>query len=165
VSAGPITLRVLSPEEWPLFRELRQHALRDAPYAFGSTIADWQGERDNEQRWRQRLTDVPFNVIAYLDGVPAGMGSGTNPNAQREIDLISMWVAPFARGNGVAGAIVDAVVEWAQRRHVDAVCLDVMESNERAMVFYRRCGFVDRGPVEEAVVASPKRRMSRERAR
>lgn len=51
-----IELRVLTPDHWPAWRELRLAALAEAPYAFGSRLADWQGDRDREQRWRDRLT-------------------------------------------------------------------------------------------------------------
>jgi len=67
-------------------------ALREAPYAFASSLADWQGDGDAEARWRQRLTDVPFNVIAELDGTPAGMVSATAPDATDALRMISMWV-------------------------------------------------------------------------
>ena len=67
---------MLTTDEWRLFRELRLEALREAPYAFGSTLESWQGDGDTEERWRDRLNNVPFNVIAYLEGVPAGIVSG-----------------------------------------------------------------------------------------
>jgi hypothetical protein len=64
-----IELRVLTPDDWPSWRELRLAALAEAPYAFGSRLADWQGDHDREQRWRDRL-GIPgsYNVIAVLDG-------------------------------------------------------------------------------------------------
>lgn len=36
-------LRVLTTGDWRLFRGLRLEALRDAPYAFNTKLADWQG--------------------------------------------------------------------------------------------------------------------------
>ena len=91
-----IRLRRLNVAEWPLWREMRLEALREAPYAFGSKLADWAGVRDTEERWRKRLAEVPLNVIAELDNRPAGMVGATFANPQREVELISMWVAPFA---------------------------------------------------------------------
>ena len=72
-----IELRVLTPDDWPAWRELRLAALAEAPQAFGSRLADWQGEGDREQRWRDRL-GIPgsYNVIAVLNEQPAGMASG-----------------------------------------------------------------------------------------
>jgi len=63
----------ITVEEWTLWREIRLQALEEAPYAFGSTLADWQGEGDQEPRWRSRLENVDFNAIATLTGKNAGM--------------------------------------------------------------------------------------------
>jgi len=155
-----VTLRVLTPDEWPVFREIRLEALRDAPAAFGSTLADWQGERDTERRWRQRLTDVPFNAVAYVDGILAGVVSATQPNADGT-ELISMWVAPTERGTGVADALVNAVVGFARKLRVATISLDVMESNERARAFYTRQEFIDRGRSDNGSEQRPERRMVR----
>lgn len=47
---------MLTPDDWPIWRELRLAALAEAPQAFGSRLADWQGEGDREERWRDRLS-------------------------------------------------------------------------------------------------------------
>ena len=154
-----LTLRVLTPEHWQSFRQLRREALRDAPDAFNSTLVEWSGDGDREERWRARLAEVPFNVIAELAGEPAGMVSGTQPDADGFVLLISMWVAPFARGRGVGDALVDAVIEWARRQGATGVELDVHEINEAAIALYRRNGFVDRGRSERDAAAAPQRRM------
>ena len=64
-----IELRVLTPDDWRIWRRIRLAALAEAPYAFGSRLADWQGDGDREERWRARL-GIPgsFNVVAVLDG-------------------------------------------------------------------------------------------------
>lgn len=156
-----VSLRVLTADDWQLFRFVRLQALSEAPYAFGSTLASWQGLGDTEVRWRRRLASVPFNVVAYFEGRPLGMVSGTAPNELGEIDLISMWVAPYARGKGVADALVGAVIEYARRLQIENVSLNVMESNRRARAFYRRLGFVDRGETCLAPDGRPERRLHR----
>ena len=70
-----ITIRQVGGEDWRAWRELRLNALRDAPEAFKTKLAEWQGDGDLEPRWRHRLKAVPFNVIADLDRKPAGMVS------------------------------------------------------------------------------------------
>jgi ribosomal protein S18 acetylase RimI-like enzyme len=137
---------MLTPEHWPAFRELRREALRDAPDAFSATLAQWSGEGDREERWRSRLSEVPFNVVAEFDGKPAGLVSGTRPSSGGVVLLISMWVAPFARGQGVGDALVGAVIMWARAQGAIGVELDVRETNAAAISLYRRNGFVDHGP-------------------
>jgi ribosomal protein S18 acetylase RimI-like enzyme len=132
-------LRVLRPDDWPRWRELRQLALAESPEAFGSQLADWQGDGDTEERWRDRLAAVPYNVMAFDGETAIGMASGTA--SADEVELISMYVRPDARGSGVAERLVDAVAGWAAERSAARLVLAVRESNGRARAFYRRLGF------------------------
>lgn len=136
-----IALTALTPNHWRAWRELRLQALEEAPYAFGSTLSEWQGPGDAEERWRSRLANVPFNAIAHFDGAPAGMVGATAPDSHGNVELISMWVAPFARGRGVGDALIQAVVDWARTQHARRVILGVVASNTRAVTLYRRNGF------------------------
>lgn len=140
-----ISIKKLVSEDWRAWRAIRIEALRESPHAFSTALADWQGEGDSERRWRHRLDSVPFNVVAHVDGVVAGMVSGTSPSPDGEVLLISMYVAPFARGSGVGDALVNAVKEWAVSQRADRVALAVMEANAPAIALYRRNGFIDSG--------------------
>jgi ribosomal protein S18 acetylase RimI-like enzyme len=153
------TLRVLEVDDWRQWRELRLEALGEAPRAFGSKLADWQGPGDTEQRWRDRLSSVPLNIIADLEQKLAGMVSATSPESDGAIALISMWVAPFARGRGVGDALVTAVIEWAKEQGQSRVALDVMETNRHAANLYLRHGFVDVGLADVPEGAPIERRM------
>lgn len=137
-----IVLRVVTSNDWLLWRSLRLQALGEAAYAFSSTLADWEGEGDTEKRWRNRLSIAALNMVADLDGTPAGMASGTTPQ-DGTAELISMWVAPFARGHGVGDALVRAVVEWARKQGATRITLAVFEGNHHAVTLYRRHQFVD----------------------
>ena len=139
---------MLGVEDWASWRALRLAALAEAPYAFSSKLADWQGAGDTEERWRNRLTGVPFNVVAELDSQPAGMVGSTLPDVGATVELLSMWVAPFARGRGVGDALVGAVVGWAEDHHAMAIVLRVIQGNQAATVLYRRHGFNETGRVE-----------------
>jgi len=159
---GPrIAVRPVGAGEWQLWRALRLAALRDAPGAFGATLAEWQGAGDTEPRWRARLTEVPFNAVVLLDGVPSGIASGTAPDASNAVDVISMWIAPDARGVGCGDALVEAVVSWASAAGASCVQLSVVETNERAKALYRRRGFIETGPSPESEPGRAEVRMTR----
>jgi ribosomal protein S18 acetylase RimI-like enzyme len=137
-----IELHVLTPDDWPIWRELRLAALADAPYAFGSRLADWQGDGDREERWRGRLGIAgSYNLVALLDGEPRGMASGVPAPDKGVVELISMWVSPAARGRGVGDELIRAVVGWARDLGATSVRLGVVEGNEPATALYRRHGF------------------------
>ena len=125
----------LDADGWRDFRDLRLASLADAPEAFGSTYADWVDA--SEERWRARLTDVPLTVVARDDTGLVGVVSGVP--AEGHVELISMWVAPEWRGQGVGEALVNAVLDESGGR---SVRLRVMAGNQRALDFYARMGFV-----------------------
>jgi ribosomal protein S18 acetylase RimI-like enzyme len=146
-----IELRVLTPDEWFVWRSLRLSALAESTGAFRSRLAEWQGDGDREDRWRARLS-IPGarNVVAKLGGEPTGMASGVPfpvvpdgalPNKVGEIEFISMWVAPPARGHGVADALIRYLIAWAADLGSPAVRLSVRENNTPAIALYRRHGF------------------------
>jgi GNAT superfamily N-acetyltransferase len=146
-----IEVRVLTSGDWPAWRELRLAALAEAPYAFGSRLADWQGEGDRAERWRARL-GIPgsVNLIALLDGQPAGMASGV-PAGDGEAELISMWVSPAARGRGVGDQLVAAVEQWARQARARVLRLAVVHGNENATVLYLRNGFRHTGELGDVM--------------
>lgn len=141
-----IGIRTLTPDDWPEWRRLRLAALAEAPDAFGSALADWQGDGDREERWRARL-GIPgsCHLLALLDGVPAGMASGVPGPREGVVELISMWVSGDARGRGVGDRLIGAVEEWAVGRGAEVLRLAVMSGNAPATALYRRHGFGDTG--------------------
>jgi len=131
-------VRATTITDWPTLREIRLQALRDAPYAFGSTYVREATLGDDE--WHRRATrDGSF--LAFLPEVsPAGLGGGYLA-APDTAELISMFVRPQARGRGVGEAIIDAVAEWARQKDASTVHLWVTETNKHARLLYERCGF------------------------
>ena len=154
----PDLVRV-GPDEWDTFREVRLASLADAPGAFGASYDDWVTAP--EERWRARLTDVPFTMVATVDGRSVGVVSGVQ--VDDHVELISMWVAPDHRGTGLADRLIDAVVSWAASHGHDTFLM-VRDDNARAIAAYEKAGFVDLGvPGDWPADALRERRMRRTR--
>jgi ribosomal protein S18 acetylase RimI-like enzyme len=139
-----IELISLTPDDWPVWRDLRLAALAEAPYAFGSTLAQWQGPGDREERWRDRL-GIPGsrNVVAVRASEHVGMVSGVPAEQPETVELISMWVSPTARGQGVGDLLTEEVARWAAERNARTLRLSVMPDNRAAVALYERHGFKD----------------------
>jgi ribosomal protein S18 acetylase RimI-like enzyme len=137
-----IELRELTADDWQLWRELRLAALEEAPYAFGSQLADWVDAE--EERWRARL-DIPGsrNFVAVLDGTPVGMASGVRTDEDGVAELISMWIAPTGRGHGIGDQLMARVEGWARDTEAQILELSVADGNEKARALYLRSGFAD----------------------
>ena len=131
----------MAPDAWGRVRAIRLRALADAPDAFGTTLA--QDEARPLGEWRARLEDPEAaTFLASAGGRDAGLvtvrpyGESGGPAG-----LFGMWVAPEARGQGVGGALVDAVVAWARARGCARVLLDVADANPPAIRLYESRGF------------------------
>jgi RimJ/RimL family protein N-acetyltransferase len=137
-------IRRLGPDEWTLLRDVRLASLADSPAAFGSTHTREAGF--DEATWRDRATSNGWYVATSGDtvlGIVAGYHDAGSPPEQRH--LVAMWVAPQARGTGLAAELVEAVVEWAHADGATELTLGVADGNERARALYLNCGFVSTG--------------------
>lgn len=135
-----IEIRELGADDWETWRSIRLAALAESPAAFTTALADWQGPGDTEERWRNRLESVPFNVVADRDGHALGMVSALPDDTRGAVELVSLWVAPDARGWGVGDALVRAVIDWARSRGAGSLVLRVTDGNDPAERLYRRHG-------------------------
>jgi ribosomal protein S18 acetylase RimI-like enzyme len=138
-----LSLREVTTEDWPLWREVRLAALTDAPQSFKARLVDWH--HGGEQRWRSRL-EMPdgYNIVAFIKGRAVGVASGV-PGGHGISELRSVWVSPDARGRGVGDRLIAAVEAWARRSDAKTLRLAVLPGNEAAIALYRRHGFVATG--------------------
>jgi RimJ/RimL family protein N-acetyltransferase len=137
-------IRRLRPDDWTLLRDVRLASLADSPEAFGSTYAR-EAEFD-EATWRDRAAANGWYLATSGDtvlGLVAGYHDAGPPATQRH--LVAMWVAPQARGTGLAAELVDAVVDWAGADGATELTLGVADGNDRARALYLKCGFVSTG--------------------
>lgn len=138
-----VLVREVSPDDWEVMRDVRLAALKEAPYAFGSTYA--REAPFTEEQWRGRINERSVTFFAYLPDMtePAGL-AGVYVEAGVP-DAVSMWVRPSARGNRVGEALITAAADWAKARDHDTLYLWVTETNAPARLLYERCGFTPTG--------------------
>ncbi|HUE68120.1 MAG TPA: GNAT family N-acetyltransferase [Candidatus Acidoferrum sp.] len=141
-----IRLRRLDEEDWATYRRVRLEALREAPYAFGSTLAREQDRPEAE--WRgavaSRVRFVAESGSAVVGTVSGGDGESTGVAA-----LTAMWVDPGFRRQGVGALLVQRVIDWARETGYSQLVLWVVDGNDSAERLYARHGFRRTGAQEE----------------
>jgi hypothetical protein len=148
-----IAMRRITADDWRMWREMRLSALWVSPYVFGSTLADCQRDGDTEQKWRDRLISVAFNVIADVVEIPPGLASGA---AQGEdVELCSLWEAPSALCAGLGDALNDALSDWAEAMGSTRIVLNATQGNGHAVALNKHHGFIDAGRVARARSGEP----------
>lgn len=135
-------VRQTGAADWEVLRELRLRALADAPDAFASTL-----EKEAaflEEVWRQRAEGGAGSgsFIACEDGGGIGMARiFAEADTPGRMHLVGMWVDPRHRRRGVAKALVEQAVRWAEERRAREVILWVVDRNLPARRLYERAGF------------------------
>jgi ribosomal protein S18 acetylase RimI-like enzyme len=138
-----VTIERVHSDDWQTVRAVRLAALRDSPDAFWAT---YEGEVDQPESWWSDFFGVCAWFIARLDDEPVGIAAGLRvEELDDERVLISMWVNPKARQNGIGRQLVEAVCRWARDDGASAIVLEVAEGNDAAASLYRSCGFVATG--------------------
>lgn len=133
----------LTDVEAERLRAVRLRSLEDAPDAFGTRHADAAGWPPS--RWVEQLAELA-TFVAVVDGQDAGLARGGAHSERADgAILLSMWVAPEARGRGVGEALIDAVADWARTRGFRRLFLDVADRNDAAIALYARKGFEPTG--------------------
>ncbi len=118
--------------------------LRDDADFFSTRYDDMVREPD--RTWRDWVAEAAAGdqktlFVAEEDGRWVGVVGAFARVNPLEVQLISMWVDPQARGRGVAGDLIRAVARWALGRGSTRVVLFVQEANEPAQQLYERAGF------------------------
>jgi GNAT superfamily N-acetyltransferase len=132
----------LEAGDWERLRAIRLDALADEPDAFGSSL---DAERAyDEARWRQ-LAALPWWLAVSEEGDVGLVSGGRRDPDDTTRFVYSMWVAPNARGSGIAEDLLDAVVAWARGEGAVRLGLEVTNRVPRARRFYERYGFTATG--------------------
>ena len=125
---------------------MRLAALKEAPYAFGSTY-----EREleaPESVWRRGL-ETRTRFVAEIDGEVAGTVSG-GPGRDRAFAAVTaMWVDPRFRRQGIGDLLLRSVLDWLRSKKYREVYLWVADGNDNAERLYLRHGFTRTGESEQ----------------
>ena len=130
---------VLTETGWEDLKEIRLSSLKESPEAFGLSYRE--AREYTAEEWMHRASGKrgPRFILAYVGKAAAGIIGGVLTNG--EYELISMWVSPKFRRNGVGSRLVDALKEYAAEQGHSEIILRVSASNISACQLYSKCGF------------------------
>lgn len=144
------TIAAIGPDDWRAWRTIRLRALLEAPEAFGTTYAKAAGPSDHENYWRGYFVTNGQNYVADRGGDVIGIVRVVGPSQGGVAELMSLWVAPEARGLGVGAALVERCWDWLQRSAPgESLHLNVRRHNRAARRLYERLGFAVIGPAAD----------------
>jgi ribosomal protein S18 acetylase RimI-like enzyme len=139
--------------------ELDQGALQDLCDATDEAVRGGGGfgwikvpARDIIERYWKGVLTMParFLFVAKLDGVICGTAQLMTPPRNNEaqsfsVSLTANFIAPWARGHGLARMLLDAVEQKALAEGYSVINLDVRETQEAAISLYEKHGYIKIG--------------------
>ena len=99
---------------------------------------------DHDGRYAVLVAASAGEVIGW-----ASLNRHSRRAAHAGVADLSIYVARAARGRGVGGALMDALVEAAREGGFHKIVLFALASNEQGRRLYRRSGFADVGVFRE----------------
>ncbi|MFY8093890.1 MAG: GNAT family N-acetyltransferase [Niveispirillum sp.] len=135
--------------------ELKRSDLYDLCDAAEAAIIDGGGfgwvtppDREVMERYWKGVMAVPERIliVGRLDGVIAGSAQLVRPTRNNEAqafacNLTTSFVAPWARGHGMARKLTQAIIEEATALGFGILNLDVRETQRAAITLYDHMGF------------------------
>ena len=112
---------------------------------------DWirSPRRDLLERYWQGVLLVPDRdlLVGRIDGVIAGTAQMVKPPGNNEagsfnVSMTSFFVAPWARGHGLARDMLAEFEDKSRKMHFTQISLDVRETQDAAIALYEGAGYI-----------------------
>ena len=136
----------LPPADWRLYKQIRLESLTEAPQAFSSSYAETLQRPDSH--WQQRLIDAQAGEKSWLlfakenDQITGMVGAFRPVDNPGVVDIISVYVTREKRGQGVASALMAAILaEVGRGGAIHIARLAVTTSQSAAVALYQKFGF------------------------
>ena len=129
MDATQIQIRLLTPADASLFRDIRLGGLRCNPEAFGSTF---EAENAQPLTFFSERIGGSASFGAFHGSELVGIAGLLIHEGQKEAHkglLVGMYVRTSARKSGVGRRLVETIIEFARHR-VELVQLSVVSENE-----------------------------------
>lgn len=135
-----VAIRSLTAADVDAFRALRIEAMTAEPESFGTDILEERAKTVEASAATLAATTL---FGGFIDGELVAMAGFARHKALREQHkgtVWSMYVRASARGRGLGGRLLDAVIDHA-RSEVEVLQLVVVSTNAAAVALYESRGF------------------------
>jgi L-amino acid N-acyltransferase YncA len=133
--ATAIRIRHLRPEDWPEVARIFGEGIATGNATFETEVPSWEAW-DPAHLPAHRLAERAGRVVGWIALVPV------SPRAcYAGVAEVSAYVAEDARGEGVGGELLAAVIESSERAGIWTLQTGVFPENEASLGLLRRFGF------------------------
>lgn len=143
-------ITTLSQKRWTEYRDLRVQALEDVPQAFLDEPD--QAKSLEAKEWQRKMKNMTF---AEMDDKLVGMIGAyqdEKKKLQHVVNVVSFYVIPNYRNQGVGKALLQAVIyKYKDNPSIKKLQLGVTTTQKPAQHLYMSLGFKQVGKLKYAV--------------
>lgn len=156
--ASEIQIRMLRPDDWESFRDLRLHAIETHNHVLSSGYEPEKFVHDKDRQendWRDFLSSSRFKIFGAFDGdTIIGMNAIFLPEDRPDTaELIMSYLQPDYRGRGLSHMFYEARLDWIKAhdtlKHIIAFH---RKGNEGVAHTLKKLGFIH---VNSTLIAWP----------
>ena len=137
-------IRLLTSEDWGIWKSIRLEMLKQVPEAFGSSFEDEVLRSDTDWQDSLKKSDI-FGVFQGGDLVgTAGIFYHQQTKLQHKAGLFAVYIQSQYRGSGLAGKLIATIIEDVKTKALQLYCA-VVVGNTSALKLYQHHGFVQIG--------------------
>jgi len=124
------------PSDWPSIRTIYQEGIDTGNATFEDQVPDW------EQWDSGHLRDG--RLVAERGGIVVGWAALTAVSGRcvySGVAEVSVYVAAAARGQGVGGVLLGALVKESEERGLWTLQTGIFPENKASLALHQKCGF------------------------
>jgi ribosomal protein S18 acetylase RimI-like enzyme len=140
----------VTEEYWEELKYIRLASLKDSPEAFAVTFEAVSNYSETDWRNRSAGKGGATFFIKKLENQPVGIIGGIQRDDDYE--LVSLWVSPEQRSNGIAKCLIEKIIEHAKSTGKVSIFLEVSKTNFSARTLYKKTGFTTYRETESTYV-------------
>ncbi|TLM72533.1 GNAT family N-acetyltransferase [Microbulbifer harenosus] len=135
----------ITEKDWQDLKNIRLESLRDSPDAFGITYKE--AMEISEEKWKSIASGELGLKFFLARSEKENIGVVGAAQIDGKCELVSMWVKPEKRSDGVGVSLVKELLDYAKSNGFTSVVLSVSSRNEAAFNLYSKIGFKNLGEV------------------
>jgi ribosomal protein S18 acetylase RimI-like enzyme len=133
-------IRMLTQDDWKLWKSFRLEALYNSPESFGSSYEEELNWLDSDFQNSLTTSDIFGVFVDNLLVCCAGFYSLNSAKTKHRGVIWGMYTKAEYRGKGIATALIQNIINHAKSRVIQ-LHLTCVTSNLGAVTFYQKHGF------------------------
>ncbi|PWK49096.1 GNAT family N-acetyltransferase [Pleionea mediterranea] len=142
-----MNIEEINESQWESLKSIRLESLLDSPDAFCISYEEANNLTDKE--WKLLAAGKLGSQFLIAYDYKNAIGLVGILDKKETYEIVSMWVKPAAREQGVGKALIKTLLDHALSVGHTEVRLQVTSNNTSARCFYKKLGFVELAQTNE----------------